>query len=466
MKKIIFLFSVIVAAYATHAQQSMTLYNMQAIPQRNSLNPALQYDGTGMVGFPMLSSVYFNLSNSAFKITDFVRRSDDDSLYLDGDNMIGKMKDEHNFISTSLQADIFSFGFKVKKSYFAFGVTEKINSQFDYPKEMMEFIWKGNAATLGKESVLQFGFNFMHYREYSLTYSIVLSNKLSLGTKLKYLYGMENASSNNSRISLYTDPYSFAITAKSNININTSGLEDNSFDNFSMSEYAFGRKNTGYALDLGAGYKFSEKIFLSASVLDLGKIKWNSHVVNYKSNTENGEFTYYGIDLDQFVSGTSANDVWQNLADTLTTTFQVNPSHDSYQTKLPTQFYIGSNYMINQKNSFGILMHGEKFDKKMHGDYTLSYNKSVGKWLNVAGSWSVINQSAANFGLGLALKLGSEQIYFASDNVYGVFYPARSKNTNFRAGINFVFSKKAKPVKQQENEPAIENLNTKTTEVK
>src|SRR6185436_580975 len=238
MKKTIFLVSIVLVVYSAHAQQSMTLYNMQAIPQRNSLNPALQYDGTATVGFPMFSSIYCNVSNSAFKITDFVRRNNEDSLYLDGENLISKMKDQHNFISTSLQADILSFGFKVKKSYFGIGVTEKINAQFDYPKDMMEFSWKGNAATLGKETAIQFGFNFMHYREYALTYSIVLSNKLTMGTKLKYLYGMENANSNNSRVSLYTDPYSFAITAKSNININTSGLEDNSFDDFSMSEYA------------------------------------------------------------------------------------------------------------------------------------------------------------------------------------------------------------------------------------
>src|SRR3954468_4035833 len=96
MKKILFLLITITAVVSQlHAQQSMTLYNMQYVPQRNSLNPALQYDGTAMVGFPILSSLYTNIGNSSFKVTDFVRRSDDDSLYLDGDNLISKLKDEH-----------------------------------------------------------------------------------------------------------------------------------------------------------------------------------------------------------------------------------------------------------------------------------------------------------------------------------------------------------------------------------
>ncbi|MEO5570307.1 MAG: DUF5723 family protein [Bacteroidia bacterium] len=447
MKKIILSLAAIASFVELHAQQSMTLYNMQAIPQRNSLNPALQYDGTATLGMPILSSVYTSYSNNAFKITDFVRRDTDDSLYLDGSNIISKMNDRHNFISVSEQIDLLSFGFKVKRSYFGFGATEKINMQFDYPKDMMEFIWKGNAATLGKETVLQFGLNATHYREYTFNYSIVLKNKLSLGTKLKYLYGVENASSNHSRVSLYTDPNSFAITAKSTININTSGLEGNTFNNFNLSEYAFGRKNTGFAMDFGAGYQFSEKIFLSASILDIGKINWNSHVVNYKSTNENGEFTYYGIDLNEFVSG-STNNAWQHLADTLTTTFRINPSHDSYQTNLPLQFYIGSNYMLGKKSSFGLLMHGEYFNQKMHGDYTVSLNQSVGKCLNFAASYSVINQSAANLGLGVAFKMGNEQIYFVSDNIYGAIFPTRTQNANFRAGINFVFSKKPEVVKK------------------
>jgi hypothetical protein len=456
MKKILFLLITAIAVVSQlHAQQSMTLYNMQYVPQRNSLNPALQYDGTAIVGFPVLSSLYTNIGNSSFKVTDFVRRSDDDSLYLDGDNLISKLKDEHNLITTSQYIDLLSFGFRIKKSYVGFSATEKLTSQFDYPKEMIEFLWKGNAATLGKETSLNFGFNFMHYREYAFTYSVILKNKFTFGTKLKYLYGMENASSLNSKVSLYTDPYSFALTAKSNINVNTSGIEDNSFNNFSLNEYAFGRKNTGFAVDFGMSYKYSEKLSFSASVLDLGSIKWNSHVVNYKSNNENSEFTYYGIDLNQFVSGSNANDVWQGLADTLTSTFKINPTHDSYKTKLPAQLYIGSNYMLNQNNSFGLLMHGQKFDGKLHSDYTLSFNKTIHRWLNLAASWSVINESASNFGLGIAAKFGSEQIYFVSDNVYGAIYPTRSQNANFRAGINFIFSKKEKKVKKSETQSSV-----------
>jgi hypothetical protein len=36
--------------------------------------------------------------------------------------------------------------------------------------------------------------------------------------------------------------------------------------------------------------------------------------------------------------------------------------------------------------------------------------------------------------------------------VYGVFYPTRTKNTNLRAGINFVFNKKPKSVKKDDKE--------------
>lgn len=440
MRKIYILAIIFICVQQVYAQQSMTLYNMTFIPQRNQVNPALPFNGTGTIGIPFLSSVYGNFSNSSFKYTDFIRGSDDDSLYLDPENMIGKMKAEHNFINMCAQWDWINFGFKVKKSYFGFNMTEKINMQFDYPKEMMEFLWKGNAATLGKETVINFGLNFMHYREYAVTYSRFMSDNFSFGIKMKYLYGMENVASNNSQVSLYTDPNSFAITAKSNIKVNTSGIEDNSFDEFAFGEYAFGRSNKGYAADLGIAYKVSEKLLVSASMMDIGKITWNSHVVNYNSNKTNGEFTYYGIDLNSFINDTAgATSAWQRLVDTLTTTFKINTGSNSYSTSLPMQFYMSGSYLINDRNSMGLLIHGQKFENKMHPDITMSFNKTVGRWLNFALSYSLINQTYNNVGVGIALNWKDQQYYFVSDNVYGAIYPTRTQNANFRVGINYLF---------------------------
>ncbi len=442
MKKITATFVLFALAVQIYAQQDLTLYHMSFIPQRNILNPALQYNGTGVVGFPLLSSTGLSVSNSAFSYSDLVKHGAGGSLYLDPENMISKMS-ENNFVDISFQQEWLTFGFNLKNSYFGFNSTEKANVNFSYPKELIEFLWKGNGAMLGEEVMLKFGLNAIHYREYSFIYSTTIRDNFRLGMRLKYLYGMENVSTNNSFATLYTNPNSFALTATSNININTSGIEENTFDDMSFSEYAMGRKNTGYATDFGFNYKWDERVNFSLSVLDLGKMKWGSHLANYESKNKNNEFTYYGIDLNQFLSDTSGTDeVFQNLLDTLEDGFEVKTRHNAYETQLPLQVYLGTSYLINPKNSVGILNHSKKFEEENHTNISMSINKVVGNWVNLAVSYSIINKTYNNIGAGAALCLSDFRFYLVSDNLFGTVFPTRARNSNFRAGINYVFDHK------------------------
>ena len=96
----------------------------------------------------------------------------------------------------------------------------------------MDFVWNGNggADMLGRELSFNFGIDAIHYRQYGLGYAIqLLNNKLSLGTRLNYYYGMENVWTEQSQTTLTTDPTTFDITAKTSILINTSGLDSNAF---------------------------------------------------------------------------------------------------------------------------------------------------------------------------------------------------------------------------------------------
>ena len=136
-------------------QQNFTLYNMEMVPQRMYMNPALVHANKFYIGLPVLSSTYINVSNSGFKYSDLVKHNGD-SLYVDFDNMLGKLSD-NNYLSTAINIDLLSFGFRVKKNYFSFNATEKINFRFRYPKNFMEFVWKGNGALLGEKLNFNFG---------------------------------------------------------------------------------------------------------------------------------------------------------------------------------------------------------------------------------------------------------------------------------------------------------------------
>ncbi|MES2591287.1 MAG: DUF5723 family protein [Bacteroidota bacterium] len=442
MKKVILvaflLFNLVINQLS--AQQNLTMYNMEAIPQRMYVNPALTPSYKVFIGFPVLASPYLNFSNSGFKYSDLVKHRGD-SLYVDYDNMLSKLS-KNNYISASIKIDLLAFGFRLKKNYFSFNATEKVDFRFRYPKGFMDFIWKGNGGLLGEEVKFNFGVNFSHYREYAIGFSREINEKLTVGGKLKYLYGMENVWTERADVSLTTDPAYYAITAKSDIRINTSGVDSSSTANIVVKDYLFKKKNRGFGIDLGGSYKYNEKLTFSASMIDLGYIKWKDGVSNYVSADPNGEFTYQGMDLNQLFTDDSTSNTSEVMVDSLKEAFKINTIHESYTTKLSTQLYLGGNYNITKKINTGLVLYGQIFDKTIHPGLALSYNQKVGKWLNFSLSYSMYNRSYNNVGLGFSLN-GPVQFYVVSDNLLGAIFPQNTKNLHINFGFNILIGRKS-----------------------
>ncbi len=432
----IFLLACLMCWQGAMAQNGMILYPMADLPQRNKLNPALPYYGKGAVSIPFISSPHVALSNSAFAYSDFIR-SDGDSLYMDPGNIVGKM-DDRNLLHAVAETNVFGFSLKLGPGSFSFEVTEKASLFLSYSKEMMEFIWKGNAASLGETTELELDLDFTHRRDYALGYALRVNRDLFLGARLKYIYGMENAHAGRAYASLETDANTFALTATTSVAIHTSGLESNTFDEFDMNEYLWERDNKGWGVDFGFQYFVSDRLGISASVLDIGKINWRSHVLSYEGITSDGEFTYAGVDVEDFFAGNNgASDVFEEVLDSLESAFDITENENAYQTSLPTQAYFGVSYAANPGNTFHVLAHTVRFDDRTYADFSLSYTKRLGKWFSISPGLTLLNGNL-NPGLGAVLSLGSFQFYLVSDNLPGVVYPQRSRNIDARAGINFV----------------------------
>lgn len=424
------------------AQQNLTLYNMDMVPQRSYANPAFMSANKVYIGLPLISSEYFGISNSGFKYSDLIQHNGD-SLYVNYSNMLSKLA-ANNYLSMTTRPDILSFGFHVKKNYFSFNATEKIDASFRYPKNFMEFIWKGNGGLLGEEVKLNFGVNVTHYREYAIGYAREVNEKLTVGAKFKYLYGMENISTERTNISLTTNPNDYSLTAKADILINTSGIDSNSTSNIVPKDYLFKRKNKGFGIDLGGVYKLNERFTFSASLIDLGFIKWKSGVVNYQSHNPNASFTYQGMDMNQLLNNSdSSNSATNVIVDTLQKIFQIDQVHNSYTTKLSTKIYAGANYNLTEKINTGVLFYGQFFDKSFHPALALSYNQRIGRILSFSLSYSMYNRSYNNVGFGLGISNGGPvQFYFVSDNLLGAIFPQNTKNLHMNWGVNVTFGKR------------------------
>ncbi len=428
------------------AQQNFTLYNMQRIPQSMYANPALMPLSSINIGLPGISSIYMNVSNSGFRLKDILVTTAEDSLKISPDNLIAKLA-SNNYLTAAAQVDLLSFGFRLKKKhYISFNATEKVLVSFRYPKDFLNFVWKGNggADMLGKELQFNFGIDAIHYRQYGLGYAIqLMDNKLTLGTRLNYFYGMENVWTELSSTSLTTDATTFDITAKSNLLINTSGLDSNLAGKQSgISNYLLKNGNHGFGADFGVNYKINERISVSGSINDLGFIHWKSNLINYVSTNSDASYTYQGIALQNFIKDTSSvRDGLKQMVDSVKGVFNIEQKNDAYTTRFSPQIYAGGNFHLTDRVNFGLLYYSTFFDKRYHPGLSLSANTMLGRIFSLSATYSIYNRSYNNVGLGFSLNGGPVQWYLVSDNVAGMIFPVSTKNLNLRAGINLTIGK-------------------------
>jgi outer membrane protein OmpA-like peptidoglycan-associated protein len=449
MKRILFVATVFVTCLGqkdVQAQYDFTIQGMTIVPQRNYINPAYIPDSKWHLGLPMLSSNHIAGGFGGFAYSDLIRKSGD-SLKLDIGNAIDMMGTT-GYFSMNANFDLLSFSFKFgkeKNNFIYVNVTERLSVKATLPKSLPEFAWRGNAAFLGQEvDFSKLNADATHYREYGITYArTLLDKKLNVGLTAKYLYGMENVSTDNRGITVFTDENTFDITAKSDFTINSSGTFGGEFEEIGndVSGYLFNRNNHGFAFNLGAQYKITEKWEVAVSALDLGMIFWNEKPTNFVM--DKADFTYQGLDIAQFLAQDST-DYLENFLDSIASTFDVTETNQSYTSAVPSRIYISGAYNINKNNRVGLDFYGEIFKGHFEPAVSINYTKRFGHIFAISGSYMYNNRSWANLGAGFSLTLGPLQWYLTMDNILAPIIPQHVQNFHFHSGLNMVFGYKDK----------------------
>ncbi len=451
------------SAINTQAQQNLTLYNMPMIQQSQYANPAIRPEARINIGFlPILTSTYVNFANSGFTLSQIIKEQNGKTV-VDLNNGLNKLG-KKNVLSLTGEVDLISFGFKQKKNYWSFSVIEKLDYRMMYPKDLFSLVILGNAApeNIGRTLNLGLKNDFNAYTEIGLGFNrVIKEDKLIVGGKLKYLAGQANLYTKHATATLETNKDSLDITASSNIAMYASTPYDKNgnFDSKGLTSF----KNNGVAIDLGAQYNLTEKIKLSASVIDLGFIRWNNNNVSAISDNPNAKATFKGVDISQYFLnsnnpdsssvGSSINHTFDSLAKTFNV--KIDSNAKAYTAPMFTKMYVGGNYQLNKWSNASALFYGQFYAKTIRPAVTLGYNVSVKHWLRASVTYSMLNRSFANVGAGLSINLGGLQIYAVSDNVLGsvVFdkytqgsssfiAPSIAKTLNVRFGINLAIGRK------------------------
>ena len=458
MKKI-FILILLITSTVAFTQQSNTMYFMQKNPQSHLLNPAIQDNCKFTIGglpvnaTPVLGQVflpfYLNINITNFNYNTIIHKGEgkySDSLVVDIPKLINKLS-KNNYINFETHLNILSLGYKLKKFYFTIGLTEKFDFKFNFSRDLLQLPWYGNGhpANIGRSMEMTIGLNAVHYRELALGTSWEKTDKLTFGAKVKILFGMMNIKTYGKGNQLITDNVFFGFNAKTDTKISgslpsvnfqyndTTGEIDTVItEDFDGKKYLLNFKNPGLGLDLGAIYKYTDKITFSASLIDLGFIRWKDHTFNA---TDNGEFYYKGMDVTPMINPNDSTDVPQLLLDSLESIFKITGSNKYYSSYLTPKLYLGGSYQLNEKLGFGALARIERYPKLFHTSFTLSANYVPIKWFSLSGSYSFQNDKYYDVGLGFALKFGPYRMFLVNDNVSGMIFPQKTRNLNWRTGL-------------------------------
>lgn len=456
MKKLYpFLLLVMISA-AVNAQQDISLYSLNNVFQQIYVNPAYLPKSKLHIGLPVISSVYVNASNTGFAFGRLVSSNTQEKI--DIDKVIDGLG-KKNVFALDINTDLFSLGVRVKNMYFNLAFSERVTTNFTYPKDFFTLIFKGNADSdlLGRRADMDgLAYNLNVYHELAIGASLPIGERIRVGARVKYLIGLVNITTARSRLGLTTSEEDFALTLDGDLSLKTSGmgiLESEGDDVAKLLQNRILKPggNTGLAIDLAAEYYLNDRISLTGSLLNLGYIRWTDDVKNYENSKI--DYTFSGVDVQKFDKDQFSTELASKL-DSLEKNLEFQENSTAYSARLNPQLILGGNLALNDYNSVGTLLRTELISKIIRPSFTFYYQFKINHWLGATANYSYLNKSLVNLGGGFCVKGGPLQLYLTSDNVLAPLALKAAKGAQFRFGVNLVFGgKEAKKLRVPEFVP-------------
>lgn len=474
-----------------YGQSNMITYYMK-IPQNNFLNPAIKPSDRFYIGLPVLTGINAGIGNNFIGMKDLFA---DSSLVFESPNYstadLQKFADnlkEYNTITTDLSVQLLGLGLSFGKDFYLFlDVNDRFTAKGVISKNLLSLYLTGYDQFRNQTLNLS-GMNIkgQYFREYGLGFSKNITNSLRIGAKVKVLSGLGSISFDNRNFTIkVNNDLSTDMTLDASMDISGKETMNRIFiQNNVLFKKADTLKadlggflgdylknplsNTGLGLDLGIVYNVGKLLTLSASVTDLGYIKWKKDLKSYKADSS---FNLAGITMEDVVNQTySIDDMISSMIDTIKANFVNDPSPQPFTTYLPTSITVGASINPLKAISFGILSNTRFYAGQAKESLTLSGNIYIGRLVSLSTSYTMSNFSYNNLGFGIAFKTGAlaqfyvvadkiplswDKVYFEKSNGSGytaIRMPENWNMFNLQMGFNIVFGK---PVKVRSDKPML-----------
>lgn len=451
---------------AAQAQYLRSSYFMEGTSARLQLNPGLQ-PTKGYFNMPIIGSFNMSASSNVLGTSDIIDLMDSGSDLYSNDKLFDRLKAD-NRLNVNLNTDILSFGWYRGKGFWSVNVGLRADfgaalakDMFSMMRTMNGFALEDVAGTNQSYSLSNQTLNMKAYAEIGLGYSRRITEKLTVGGRVKVLLGLARAEMNINQFDLnldvpnpqyanyadyesrgelspsdwYGSHYDYSANGNVIATLKGGGMTfDNNgmIDNFDLDAGDLGIAGSGFGIDLGASYKVWDNLTVSASILDLGFLKWKESETTVATVSGEAHETIDASNYDRYIGGDFLSFERFDFE-------EGSPEKVKTKTRLYSTLLLAGEYgLLNNKLSVGAMYTARFAEPKTLNELTFLATFRPKNWLNAAISYSPIQASGKS--IGLAVKLGP--LFVGTDYM---FFGGNSKSVNGFLGISFPLGGKAKP---------------------
>lgn len=447
-------------------------YFNEGVTSRHEMNAAFEGE-YNYVAIPILGSLNIKKQGN-FGLQDVLFKNPETGYYnrtfmhpdVSTDEALSGFSSGANKMLADANIALISAGFKSFGGYNIIELKSKSSVGLSVPYELLEFAKNTSNKSYEFDNISTKAFSYV---ELALGHSRQFTEKLRLGTKLKFLFGLANADLQieNMRADLSGDQWLITSDkAEANVNIKriqfkntTSNYEyrSGSYEHVDLGETeidGFGIGGFGLGLDLGAEYHILDGLKVSAAINDLGFISWNN---NYLLRQRERTFRFNGfhdvaVKSEKTNKGDILDDQFDDYSDQLSDFASLNNEGDTggKTTALAATINLGGEYTLPSYNelSFGLLAQQRINGKFSWTEGRLSANWGPLSWLN-GGANIAVSTLAVSAGWILNIHPKGFNFFVGMDHILGKtskeFIPLKS-NASISLGMSITWggSKKEK----------------------
>lgn len=430
---------------------------MRNNPRNTFANPAFFTADYGYFDF-LLGGVNVGLQNTGLKYDKFFRfNAQGQPSVLDLNSGIASLRDK-NYLNAYGTLDIFNCGRRTAHGFFTYSHRFRFFETASYTKDLIALVAQGNGSYLGEGNPANINLELSTrmYQEFNFGYQMCLTENLNIGARVKFLMGFIDAKTQAMNMQLFTDPTTYALRLTADADIQAAlpyeftvvdgqlKVVDSRFNIANLF------KNYGFGVDLGAEYKINDQFGVAAAVNDLGLIFWRNHPVRFTAGIQdgghyydNGAFVFNGLTQNDLDNMMNDPDFASHLIDTLKGYIGITPTAlTGYNTGLNTSMMLRGYYDITPEHRVSAQLMGYNMGLGLKPAFTVAYSGSFAENFDVVATYTMMQGSYDNIGIGLSANLGGFMIYAASNNVLGFFNPANVSQLNLQVGIAFTATDK------------------------